>query len=354
MDSRLAAKVKKKYDEMRARRTAEKLLLETEIYDAVPQLKEIEEKIQRCGIKYNRMVLSGDKDPEEASSCLDAEIERLKKKRSELLTEKGYPSDYLKIEPYCPKCKDEGFINGVQCECFMGEISKLSFEMSNIDPEGLESWENYSEDLYSDAVNEEKYGMKISPRSNIKKIKESCMRFIHNIDEPNEKNLMFYGHAGTGKTFTAKCVAKELLKKGRTALYMSAPDLFDTIGRYKAKAYKEGRFDDPLYSFIYNTEVLIIDDLGTEASTPSRYAELLNILNSRDERNRKTACKTIIATNLSPSKLFEYYDERVASRIIGNFDRLIFAGDDIRITKAIETVKSAEKRRSEHTGLNES
>lgn len=180
------------------------------------------------------------------------------------------------------------------------------------------------------------------------------MRFTENIDDPDERNLMFYGHAGTGKTFTARCVAKELLKKGRTVLYRSAPDLFDTIGRYKAQAYKEGRFDDPGYSFIYNAEVLIIDDLGTESPTPARYAELLNILNARDENSRKRACKTIIATNISPSKLFEYYDERVASRIIGNFDRLVFIGTDIRITKAMEMAKSSEKVQADKTCLNES
>lgn len=354
MDSRLTAKVKNKYDVMRAERQAEKVRLKAELCEAVPQFREIEDEIRKCGIKYNRMILAGGKNSKEASVCLDADIQKLTEKKQQLLRENGYPEDYPNVAPSCPKCNDTGWINGARCNCFISETSKLSFEMSNIDPEGCESWGNFNDELYSDVIDEEKYGIKISPRSNIRKIKERCMRFTENIDDPDERNLMFYGHAGTGKTFTARCAAKELLKKGRTVLYRSAPDLFDTIGRYKAQAYKEGRFDDPGYSFIYNAEVLIIDDLGTESPTPARYAELLNILNARDENSRKRACKTIIATNISPSKLFEYYDERVASRIIGNFDRLVFIGTDIRITKAIEMAKSSEKGQADKTCLNES
>lgn len=335
MDNRLTAKVKNKYDAMRAERQAEKLRLQNELYDAVPQLREIEDEIRKCGIRYNRLALDGEIKPEEASLCLDADIQKLTEKKRQLLKENGYPEDYPNLAPSCIKCSDTGWINGKRCSCFINEIAKLSFEMSNIGPDCHENWDNFNEELYDDAIDEEKYGIKISPRSNIRKIKERCMRFTENIDDPDERNLLFYGHVGTGKTFVARCVATQLLSKGRTVLYQSAPDLFEAIGRYKVKAYKEGQFDDPGYSFIYGAEVLIIDDLGTETDTPARYAELLNILNSREEKNRKSACKTIIATNVSLKNLYENYTERVASRIIGNFDRLIFAGTDLRISKAL-------------------
>jgi DNA replication protein DnaC len=41
-------------------------------------------------------------------------------------------------------------------------------------------------------------------------------------------------------------------------------------------------------------------------------------------------CKTIISTNIDLRSLFEYYDERIVSRITGSFDIYLFAGDDIR------------------------
>lgn len=83
----------------------------------------------------------------------------------------------------------------------------------------------------------------------------------------------------------------------------------------------------------FEVELLIIDDLGIEPSSPARYAELLTILNTRQINNLTRPCKTIISTNIGPKQLFEFYTERVVSRIVGYFDRLMFVGEDIRTLK---------------------
>jgi CheY-like chemotaxis protein len=57
--------------------------------------------------------------------------------------------------------------------------------------------------------------------------------------------------------------------------------------------------------------------------------------NRRQMNNLSKACKTIISTNIGMKELYEYYDERVASRIIGCFDILRFIGEDIRRLKKI-------------------
>jgi DNA replication protein DnaC len=184
--------------------------------------------------------------------------------------------------------------------------------------------------LYPDEINEAKYGISISPRDNINTIKNLCLDFTKNIDDPNQKNLFFSGRTGVGKTFLSLCIARELLNQGRTVLYMTAPVLFDIVTEYKMKAFKEDNYNDDKYHSIFSVELLIIDDLGTETLSDSRYAEILNILNSRQSQDTISACKTIISTNVGPKKLFELYTERITSRIVGYFDRLVLSGKDIR------------------------
>jgi DNA replication protein DnaC len=134
-------------------------------------------------------------------------------------------------------------------------------------------------------------------------------------------------------------MAYELLNMGHTVLYQSAPSLFDILNEYKFKNYKDSNFDNILYSNIFNVELLIIDDLGTEFKSASRYADLLNVLNIRASRNsKKSICKTVISTNLNTKQLYEYYDERAASRIIGDFSIYRFFGEDLRKLKRQKNV----------------
>ena len=113
-------------------------------------------------------------------------------------------------------------------------------------------------------------------------------------------------------------------------LYFTAPVLFNTIYEYRYNSVNSEEWDPSAYNNILESELLIIDDLGTESPTATRYAELLNILDTRTANNMRRPCKTIISTNIDLRSLFEYYDERIVSRITGSFDIYLFAGDDIR------------------------
>jgi DNA replication protein DnaC len=99
------------------------------------------------------------------------------------------------------------------------------------------------------------------------------------------------------------------------------------------KVMKLGENGDRDYENIMSIEVLIIDDLGTESATSSRYAELLELLNTREANNRISPCKTIFSTNLSAKEIYDKYSERIGSRIVGSFNIYRLIGDDIRIYK---------------------
>ena len=96
--------------------------------------------------------------------------------------------------------------------------------------------------------------------------------------------------------------------------------------------YMFGKSKDNILQNILDVDLLIIDDLGTEFMNNVKFSELFNILNTR-LLNQNKITKTIISTNLSLKNLYSNYDERIVSRLIGNYDICYFFGDDIRLIK---------------------
>ncbi len=80
---------------------------------------------------------------------------------------------------------------------------------------------------------------------------------------------------------------------------------------------------------IFDVDLLIIDDLGTESITSITISDLFNIINTRSLNQTST----IISTNLSPKDWRERYSERIVSRVFGNYEPLKFTGTDIRMIK---------------------
>ena len=87
-----------------------------------------------------------------------------------------------------------------------------------------------------------------------------------------------------------------------------------------------------MYDNLLSVDLLIIDDLGTECMNQMKFSELFNIINTR-LLNQNHTTKTIISTNLSLKNLYNNYDERIVSRIVGNYNICYFFGDDIRFKK---------------------
>ena len=76
-------------------------------------------------------------------------------------------------------------------------------------------------------------------------------------------------------------------------------------------------------------ELLIIDDLGTEVTNQFTLSCLYDLLNGRINRRK---C-TFINTNLAFRDLEARYNERITSRLFGEYNPILFAGMDIRKQK---------------------
>lgn len=294
-----------------------------------PDVSNINDKINRISIEISKTILLNKNS--DRLEKLNLEIENLKKEKQELLNKLNIKEDFFKPDYSCKMCNDTGYLidnNSAMCTCLKQKLLDVQYNKSNISSLETENFNNFNINLFSNEIDEKKYNSNISPKENLEKIKDIAQNFIENFDDPQEKNLLFTGNTGLGKTFLTNCIANELLKQGKTVLYQTAPVMLDTILDYRFGKNNEFNYNDLL-----NVDLLIIDDLGTECSNNMKFSELFNILNTRLLNQNNNVTKTIISTNLSLNHLFKTYDERIFSRLVGYYNICRFYGEDLRYKK---------------------
>lgn len=142
---------------------------------------------------------------------------------------------------------------------------------------------------------------------------------------PNNKfkNLVMTGPTGTGKTYCASLIQHELTQKGFTVHMTST---FNLIKRMKDYLFGQ---DSDVPTDFFNSDLLIIDDLGAEPSIKNSDEMLHTVINERYSNNKPF----IVTTNLTKDQVSTRYDDRILGRI---YDKsrsaiLIFNGKDLRI-----------------------
>lgn len=310
-------------------RNEEKKLLQKrkeEIEKNLPEVLNIEKKIGLYSIKLSIKLLNNIDNKEVYLNKMKEKITELRIQKSELLVKNNYPMDYLDMHYRCSICEDTGFIGTKKCSCYKQKLVKLYYKDSDlINILNENNFENYNPQLFSPKKND---GGHISPRKNIQNIASLSWKFIEEFSHSKE-NLLFYGTAGTGKTFLSNCIAKELLDKGYLVIYRTAETLIQNL--------RTIRFDNntELKDIILNCDLLIIDDLGSEQITDFSKTELFNILNRKLLKQKKM----LISTNCDLEEILKLYSERISSRLLGDFTLCKFFGEDIRIQQNINSKK---------------
>ena len=290
-----------------------------EVYTKLPEYGKLDESVGELSVAQAKLLLNGD---DEALTRLRSSLKEISRQKKELLASAGYPSDYLEPVYTCPDCRDTGYIeseNGLRqkCHCFHQQELDILYEQSHI--REMIASENFSNLSYEYYQGEDLL--------RFEKCVNLCHNFVQNFKQ-HYHNLFFYGTVGTGKSFLSGCIAKELLDRGHSVIYFSSSGLFDTLARYsfdsKSKDALSGFYED-----LYNCDLLIIDDLGTELTNTFVASQLFSCLNERDLRKKAT----IISTNLSLEELRDRYSDRVFSRITSHYDLCKLTGPDIRMCK---------------------
>ena len=188
-----------------------------------------------------------------------------------------------------------------------------------------ENFNTFSMDYYSDSHTDPLTGR--SSREAIQTAVRACQEFTQNFAKDGG-NLLLYGDTGVGKTFLTHCVAKELLDQTFSVIYFTASQLFDIFAKKQFEKDEDAARD---YEHIYDCDLLLIDDLGTEFANGFTISQMFVCLNERLLRGKST----MISTNLSLDDLNNMYSERVFSRITSAYTVLRITGDDIRIQKKL-------------------
>ena len=322
------------YEQKRRNAELDADLRKAKLYKSFPQIEKIDNNISKLTINKTKNILTNNIEQNEE---IEKRIYELKLEKEKIV--KNNKIDLKAINPIyeCNICKDTGYIikenrKTEMCNCLKQRIFNISYNKSNLSNIKNDSFENFNLNLFSNEVNFEKYKQKISPRKNIENIKNASLEFIKNFDNPETKNLLFCGNTGLGKTYMSNAISLELLKKGKTVLYQTAPVLLETVIDNKFNKYKNANVNvNNFYNDVLEADLLIIDDLGTECLNSMKLSELFTILNTRILNLNNKVTKTIISTNLNIQQIFKTYEERIGSRIAGFYDIYYFFGEDLRI-----------------------
>lgn len=311
----------KKYEKKRYEAVRKRDKYVQEIKEKFPKIKEIEEKINSCGLECTSAIVKNPLRGDEIVAQMEEKIEKLKKERKEILEKFNFSEDYNEVKYSCEKCSDTGFIGSEKCECFKEQLREYGYERSNIGSLiKKQNFENFDFSYYSDEKN--KKG--ISPLDYIKTAYKLSLKFCENFKDAD--SILFYGNSGLGKTYLSSCIAKRLIDDGKNVRYMSASRLFSVYDDYK---FNKGDYEEnkAVIDDAYNCDLLIIDDLGTEFFTSNSLAFMYDLMNERIIKGKKF----VISTNLSIKEIEKKYTPRFISRLNECFVAVKLEGENIRI-----------------------
>lgn len=294
-----------------------------QVFGSAPRLAEIDRELQRIGASAARSVLqSGNR--EQSLDELAARSLALQEEYNHILLDMGM--DPASLEPVytCSKCHDTGYVEQenrtVFCDCLTKLMSDIACENLNADsPLSLCTFESFRLDYYSS----EPDSSGVSALNRMSKILNYCQHYADTFSH-NSRSILMRGATGLGKTHLSLAIANEVMRKGMSVVYVSAPDILSKLEREHFSYHYDA--EENIFRPLTQCDLLIIDDLGTEFTSQYSIATVYHIFNTRI-----LASKPIIMnTNLTLNELLGLYSQRFVSRLLGACDRLDFLGEDIR------------------------
>lgn len=134
------------------------------------------------------------------------------------------------------------------------------------------------------------------------------------------QGIIFYGPVGTGKSFTAACIANNLLDNQTSVIMTSFVKILQNIQNQDEAAY---------IAMLNTAKLLILDDLGTERNTDFALEKVYNIIDSRSRSTKPM----ILTTNLSLEDMMNVQDiryKRIYDRIFETCFPVEISGESFR------------------------
>ncbi len=290
-------------------------------YERYPRLKEIDRELRLTMTSLMANALRSGEDPTQAINEIRDKNLALQQERDWILEAGDFEEGYLDDSPVCAKCGGSGYCGNQMCSC-LKELCRQEQkkELTSLLRSGKESFDAFRMDVYSDAYSP---NLGTSPRQLMQSNYNICRKYAQNFS-PEAGSLLFSGATGLGKTFLSACIARQVADRGFSVVYETAGKLFSDFEAEKFGAALEENHG--ITRKYLECDLLIIDDLGTEMTTQFTISALYTLINTRMMENRAT----IISTNLATGEIESRYNPQIASRIVGTFRLIKFAGEDLR------------------------
>ncbi len=294
-------------------------------YTQVPRIREIDGQLRRTMVLAAQAAFARGNEAHAIMEQAKNENMTLQAERK-ALSDAHFGPGYFEQDTLCACCGGSGYIGSTMCDCLQElcrqeqkkEVSLLSCGQSN--------FSDFRLDYYPD---KKVAGADYSMRSVMAKTYDMCKNYAENFPEES-CNLLFSGDTGLGKTFLSACIATTVTDKGYSVAYESAPHLFAWLEKARFSNDPEQKAQAEAHCAKYtNCDLLIVDDLGTELAGQFVTSALYTLINDRILANKAT----IVSTNLRVEDLQDRYSSQVQSRLRGNFRRVAFVGEDIRLQK---------------------
>ena len=188
----------KEYEQKKIRAELDLEKRKEKLYTKIPALKNIEDELNNLAISTAKNILLNNNN---SIQDFKNKVKELNNKKLEILKNNNLDINYLKPNYECKLCNDTGYITknnykSEMCSCLKQKLLNISFNKSNMSNLDKENFSTFNENIFSDKINIEEYKYNISPRQNIINIKNNCIRFVENFDNPETKNLLFTGNTG--------------------------------------------------------------------------------------------------------------------------------------------------------------
>ena len=292
-----------------------------EAYAKLPRIQQIDMELRRTMAMTMRAVFSSGGDPAQAIEAVKEKNLALQKERAMLIAE-HFPPGFLDENPICSRCGGSGYLGSNMCQCLSELCRQEQRKQISILAAGNDNFSQFRLDYYPNRFDSR---VGANPRLVMEKTLQACRTYATTFTM-NSGNLLFNGNTGLGKTFLSACIARTVTDRGYSVVYESASRLFSTLRDAHVNSNDDTKAAAAKYS---NCDLLIIDDLGTEMPGQFVNAALYYLINNRLLDGKPI----LISTNLNIDEIADRYTPQIASRLHGNFQRLTFVGEDIRILK---------------------
>jgi len=314
-------RAKDRLAQAKADRESENLQHLQQAYRQIPRLKEIDIQLRRTMAQAAQAVFAQGGDAQAAMERVKQENLSLQAERKALV-QTHFEEGFLDETPICVLCGGTGYMGSTMCECLKELCRQEQKKELTLLSGGKESFSLFRLDYYPDRIDPT---TGVNVRTVMERNYNNCRHYAATFTE-RSGNLLFSGDTGLGKTFLSACIARTVADRGYSVMYETASHLFSKLERAKFGGSEEDRKEAELYGAC---DLLIIDDLGTEMPGQFTTSALYTLVNDRILAGKAT----IISTNLTNDELGRRYSPQIVSRLRGNYTRVPFVGDDIRVMK---------------------